>query len=86
MLNVLPKPIAERLKVNQSLIADSFENVTILFTDMADFTSISEKMAPNYLINELNQIFSRFDNLADKYKLEKIKNIGDAYTFAGGMP
>ncbi|HHP7246152.1 MAG TPA: adenylate/guanylate cyclase domain-containing protein, partial [Elainellaceae cyanobacterium] len=69
-----------------SSIADRFDNVTILFADIVDFTSLSVRVQPTELVNLLNDIFSSFDQLADHHQLEKIKTIGDAYMVVGGLP
>lgn len=86
LLNILPKPIADRLKQGQSVIADSFAEVTVLFADIVDFTRLSAHMSPTGLIVLLNEIFSAFDRLAERHGLEKIKTIGDAYMVVGGLP
>lgn len=86
LLNILPKPIAERLKLEQSTIADSFEEVSVLFADIVGFTELSARMSPTELVKRLNVIFSHFDQLAEKYGVEKIKTIGDAYMVVGGLP
>ena len=86
LLNILPSSIAQRLKSNPSIIADHFDSTTVLFADIVGFTKISEKLTPEELVKLLNQIFSSFDNLVEKYRLEKIKTIGDAYMVAGGFP
>ena len=86
LLNILPKPIAERLKVEQSTIADSFEEVSVLFADIVGFTELSARMSPTELVKRLNVIFSQFDQLAEIYGVEKIKTIGDAYMVVGGLP
>jgi PAS domain S-box-containing protein len=86
LLNVLPKSIAERLKADETHIADRFEEATILFADLVDFTTLSAQMPPSQLVDVLNEIFSTFDQLALAYRLEKIKTIGDAYMVAGGIP
>ncbi|WP_293352553.1 MULTISPECIES: adenylate/guanylate cyclase domain-containing protein [unclassified Microcoleus] len=86
LLNVLPKPIAERLKQDQSIIADTFAEVTVLFADIVGFTQISAQISPPELVSLLNDIFSTFDRLAQKHGLEKIKTIGDAYMVVGGLP
>ncbi|MEQ8962545.1 MAG: adenylate/guanylate cyclase domain-containing protein [Coleofasciculus sp. C2-GNP5-27] len=86
LLNILPEPIAERLKQNQSCIADGFTEVTILFADIVGFTELSERISPTELVNLLNEIFSAFDHLTEKHGLEKIKTIGDAYMVASGLP
>lgn len=85
LLNILPGPIAERLKDNQSIIADGFADVTVMFADISDFTHLSEKMSPKFLVAMLNELFSHFDMLAEKYEVEKIKTIGDAYMVAAGL-
>lgn len=84
--NILPQSIADRLKKNPSVIADYFNSVTVLFTDIVGFTKISEKLSPSELIQFLNSIFSTFDELVEKYQLEKIKTIGDEYMVAAGFP
>ncbi len=86
ILNILPAPIAERLKQNYTSIADHFEEVTVLFADIVGFTQLSAHISPTELVNNLNQIFSSFDQLADRHDLEKIKTIGDAYMVVGGLP
>jgi PAS domain S-box-containing protein len=86
LLNVLPQPIAERLKQDQSIIADTFAEVTVLFADIVGFTQISSQISPQELVSLLNDIFSTFDRLAQKHGLEKIKTIGDAYMVVGGLP
>lgn len=86
LLNILPQPIAERLKDKQTLIADHFAEVTILFADIVEFTELSARISPPELVDLLNQIFSMFDQLAEQHGLEKIKTIGDAYMVVGGLP
>ena len=86
LLNILPQPIAQRLKQGEKNIADSFSDVTVLFADIVDFTKLSASLSPDELVETLNQIFSIFDELAEKYGLEKIKTIGDAYMVVGGLP
>jgi adenylate cyclase len=86
LLNILPASIAERLKENNSVIADHFESTTVMFSDIVGFTAMSEKISPSELVRRLNRIFCKFDDLADRYGLEKIKTIGDAYMVAGGFP
>lgn len=86
LLNVLPQPIAEELKQNPSAIAYRFEAATILFADIVNFTQLSSSVEPTELVDLLNQIFSTFDQLAEKHGLEKIKTIGDAYMVVGGLP
>lgn len=86
LLNILPQPIAERLKQGQSLIAESFEDVTVLFADIVGFTELSARISPKELVGCLNAIFSEFDRLTERHGLEKIKTIGDAYMVVGGLP
>ncbi|MBD1829450.1 PAS domain S-box protein [Microcoleus vaginatus GB1-A2] len=86
LLNVLPQAIADRLKQDQSIIADTFSEVTVLFADIVGFTKISSQISPPELVSLLNDIFSTFDRLAEKHGLEKIKTIGDAYMVVGGLP
>jgi len=86
LLNILPEPIAERLKFWESTIADSFAAVTVMFADLVNFTEFSAEMPPPKLVALLNNIFSKFDQLAQKHGLEKIKTIGDAYMVVGGLP
>lgn len=86
LLNVLPKPIAERLKQSQETIAENFAEATVLFADLVNFTQIAASLSPIELVNLLNQIFSTFDRLSEHYNLEKIKTIGDAYMVVGGVP
>ncbi|OGA23026.1 MAG: adenylyl cyclase [Betaproteobacteria bacterium RIFCSPLOWO2_02_FULL_67_26] len=85
LLNILPGPIAERLKIDQSTIADGFADVTVMFADIINFTRLSEEMPPKFMVTLLNEVFSHFDQLAEKHGLEKIKTIGDAYMVAGGL-
>ncbi|HFE44761.1 MAG TPA: response regulator [Nannocystis exedens] len=86
LLNILPRPIANRLKEGQRQIADYFPDVTVLFCDLVGFTQISERLPPAELVAMLNKIFSMFDLLVEKHGLEKIKTIGDEYMIAGGLP
>jgi PAS domain S-box-containing protein len=86
LLNLLPEPIADRLKEEPGVIADKFEKATILFADLVNFTQISTTMPATKLVYLLNEIFSSFDELTEKHGLEKIKTIGDAYMVAGGIP
>ena len=85
LLNVLPAEVANRLKLGQATIADSFAEVTVLFADIVDFTSLSARISAEQLVQMLNQVFSAFDRLAEKYGLEKIKTIGDAYMIVSGL-
>jgi len=85
LLNILPGPIAERLKQNNQTIADGFSDVSVMFVDIVNFTRLAEGMTPQQVFAMLNRIFSSFDELAEKYGVEKIKTIGDAYMVAGGL-
>jgi len=86
LLNILPGPIAERLKQGEQVIADRFAEVTVLFADIVGFTQLSARISPEALVSMLNAVFSAFDNLSDRHGLEKIKTIGDAYMVVGGLP
>jgi class 3 adenylate cyclase len=86
LLNILPGEIAERLKRGERPLADGFENVTVLFADIAGFTPLSGRLTPGEVVEMLNQVFTKFDALAARLGLEKIKTIGDAYMVAGGLP
>jgi PAS domain S-box-containing protein len=86
LLNILPQPIAERLKRGQRTLAESFEDVTVLFADLVDFTKFSAQTSPTELVELLNVIFSKFDRLAEQHGIEKIKTIGDAYMVVAGLP
>jgi class 3 adenylate cyclase len=86
LLNVLPAPIATRLKESERVIADAFPEATVLFADIVDFTVRSQRMAPQQVVQALDELFSAFDQLARRQGLEKIKTIGDAYMVAGGLP
>ena len=86
LLNVLPEAIARRLKEREGIIADGFDEASVLFADIAGFTPLSERMAPHEVVALLDRVFSGFDELADSHGVEKIKTIGDAYMVAGGIP
>ena len=86
LLNVLPKPIAERLKQGEDTIADSFANVSVLFSDLCGFTELAKRCSATELVDMLNRIFSDFDELMERNGLEKIKTIGDAYMVVAGLP
>jgi len=85
LLNILPEPIAARLKQNDQTVADGFADVTVMFADIVNFTTIAAGLSPNQTFSMLNKVFSEFDALAEKHGLEKIKTIGDAYMVAGGL-
>ena len=86
LLNVLPAPIAQRLKDDERDIADSFEDVTVLFADLVGFTKLASRLSAEQLVRHLDALFTEFDHLAADLGLEKIKTIGDAYMVAGGLP
>ena len=86
LLNILPRPIAEQLKQGPDIIAENFAEVTVLFADIVNFTQMTESRSAANVVDFLNQVFSRFDRLAENYGLEKIKTIGDAYMVAAGLP
>jgi class 3 adenylate cyclase len=85
LLNVLPSPVAERLKRLESPIADRFAEVTVMFADIVNFTRMAAALDPPQIFSLLNRLFSDFDSLAEEHGLEKIKTIGDAYMVAGGL-
>ncbi len=86
LLNVLPRSIAERLKREPGIIAERYDDVSVLFADVADFTPFAERTSPEQVVGVLDEIFSAFDVLTERHGLEKIKTIGDAYMVAGGLP
>ncbi len=86
LLNVLPAPIADRLKDKEETIADDFSEVTILFADIVDFTKLSARIPSRALVDLLNRVFSAFDRLTERHGIEKIKTIGDAYMAVAGLP
>jgi adenylate cyclase len=86
LLNILPSSIAERLKEQPGTIADNLAEVTVMFADIVGFTELSAQSSPTVMVELLNEIFSEFDHLAERHKLEKIKTIGDAYMVVGGLP
>ena len=86
LLNVLPAEIVTRLKEAPGIIASRCSEVTILFADIVNFTGLAAQMQPADLVEQLNTIFSEFDTLTERYGLEKIKTIGDAYMVVGGLP
>jgi adenylate cyclase len=85
LLNILPKPVAERMKKGETNIADSHPDVTVLVADLVGFTSLSAHIEPAQVVLLLNEIFSAFDVLVGNHGLEKIKTVGDAYMVAGGI-
>jgi class 3 adenylate cyclase len=86
LLNILPASIAERLRGGERVIADRFENMAVLFADVVGFTALSASMSPGDVVQLLNDVFTRCDELADRFGLEKIKTVGDAYMVVGGLP
>jgi adenylate cyclase len=86
LLNILPEPIADRLKSEERTIADSFEDVTVLFADIVGFTPFAARLEPKDVVNVLDTIFSMLDDIAESHGLEKIKTIGDCYMMVGGLP
>jgi class 3 adenylate cyclase len=86
LLNVLPVLIARRLKDDTEIIADSFDDASVLFADIQGFTEFSRGVSAEQLVAMLDEIFSRFDRLVDRFGLEKIKTIGDAYMVVAGVP
>ncbi|HSK04439.1 MAG TPA: adenylate/guanylate cyclase domain-containing protein [Kofleriaceae bacterium] len=86
LLNVLPGPIADRLKTGERVIVDRFDDVSVLFADIVGFTAVASRTSPEALVTMLNELFSTFDRLAEQHRLEKIKTIGDAYMVVAGVP
>lgn len=86
LLNVLPKEIADELKETGTAQAKHFNDITVLFTDFKNFTSVGERLSPQDLVAELHACFKEFDEITGKYNIEKIKTIGDAYLAVCGLP
>lgn len=86
LLNILPAKIAERLKHTPGVIADRFENTTVLFADLVAFTPLAERLEPEATVRLLNDLFSVFDEIIGRYGLEKIKTVGDGYVAVAGLP
>ncbi len=86
LLNVLPRSIADRLKRGERVIADHYDDVTVLFADVVGFTPFAAHETPARIVAVLNELFDRFDTLAERHGLEKIKTIGDAYMVVAGAP
>lgn len=86
LLSILPEPIALRLRSGEGVIADRFEDLSLMFADIVDFTRLSSTLAPHEVIDLLDDLFRHVDELVDRYRLEKIKTIGDAYMLVGGLP
>ncbi|WP_018607775.1 adenylate/guanylate cyclase domain-containing protein [Uliginosibacterium gangwonense] len=85
LLNILPAPVAERLKDPTARVADGYSEVTVMFADIVNFTELASKMSPDAVFALLNHVFGKFDEMAEQHGLEKIKTIGDAYMVAGGL-
>lgn len=86
LYNILPERIAEKLKLSGETIAEEFNSASVLFADIVNFTPISERFGPREVVDMLNEVFSHFDGLVDKYGVEKIQVAGDAYMVAAGVP
>jgi hypothetical protein len=86
LLNVLPRSIAQRLKRSPDVIADAYDEVTVLFADIVDFTPFAERTDATRVVEVLNEVFTAFDSLAERHGVEKIKTIGDAYMVAAACP
>ena len=86
LLNILPAPVADRLKRGEEVIADGFAEVTVLFADLVDFTRRSQETTPDRVVRVLDELFTALDRLAERHGLEKIKTVGDAYMAVGGLP
>ncbi len=86
LLNVFPKEVATLLKKKHQVIATTYDNISVLFADLAGFTNLSAQMKPDEVAQLLNEVFTCFDQLIDKYGIEKIKTIGDCYMAAAGVP
>jgi class 3 adenylate cyclase len=85
LLSILPPTIAARLRSGETTIADRFDDMTVLFADVVGFTELSSRLEPDEVVKLLNGVFSMCDQLADRYRLEKIKTVGDAYMVVGGL-
>jgi class 3 adenylate cyclase len=86
LLNILPEEVMQELKTHGRTQARNYSKASVLFADIKNFTAISEQLSPDELIEGLDAYFERFDKVIEKYKIEKIKTIGDAYVCAGGVP
>ncbi len=84
--NILPRSIAERLQAGEETIANTYDNVTVMFADIVGFTELSSSRSAWDIVSLLNRIFSAFDIFSEQYNLEKIKTIGDSYMIVGGLP
>ncbi|MBI2568411.1 MAG: hypothetical protein HYV63_15420 [Candidatus Schekmanbacteria bacterium] len=86
LLNILPESVAARLKAGENRVADGYEMVTVLFADIVDFTVLSQQLTPDAVVKLLNDLFTRFDEVAAAQGVEKIKTVGDAYMAVSGLP
>lgn len=86
LLNILPRDIAARLKQGEKTIADEYESVSIMVVDLVDFTPLSAACEPKVMVEFLSGLFSKFDQLVEKYGVEKIETVGDSYMVAAGLP
>ncbi len=86
LLNILPEEVAKELKKTGTTTAQHYNEVTVLFTDFVNFTSVGERLSPQALVDELHACFKAFDGIMSKYKIEKIKTVGDAYLAVAGLP
>ena len=86
LLNILPEAIAQRLKTEPGIIADRFDSVSVLFSDIVGFTPLSEILSPRQMVEWLNEVYSVFDALVQAHNVEKIRTIGDGYMVAAGVP
>src|SRR5918997_1835538 len=86
LLNVLPEEVAQRLQADPNSIADHFDDASILFADVVDFTPLASRLDPRDVVGMLDRLFTAFDELVDRYEVEKIKTIGDCYMVAAGVP
>jgi adenylate cyclase len=86
LLNILPEEIAQRLQAEPNAIADHFEDASILFADVVDFTPLASRLDAREVVGMLDRLFTTFDELVDRYEVEKIKTIGDCYMVAAGVP
>jgi class 3 adenylate cyclase len=86
LLNILPEETAQELKASGKVLAKKFESVTVMFTDFKSFTHYATNLPPEILVETIDYYFSKFDQIIEKYGLEKIKTVGDSYMCAGGLP
>jgi adenylate cyclase len=86
LLNILPEEVAQRLQAEPYTIADHFDDASILFADVVDFTPLASRLDPREVVGMLDRLFTTFDELVDRYEVEKIKTIGDCYMVAAGVP